>query len=586
MSNVRLLARAGIGATALAIVAAACGGGGGGGSSSNSSSNAPQTNSAGAYTTYQPSTKRGGTLQLLDSSDCDYWDPQRTYYGHCWDLQRLISRGLVMYKPAAGNEGTKIVPDLATDVPTSPDGGLTWTYHLKSGIKFQDGTPITSADIKYGIERVFATDVINGGPTYVIDELANDSNYKGPYKDKAGLASIETPNATTITFHLKRKFSDWNNVMASPTSTPVPQAKDTGDSYTNHPVASGPYMFSNYQPNKSLTLVRNPNWDRSTDPSRAALPDKIVITMGLDVNDVDNRVLANQADSDVYQTGLQTASTAKVLADPALKKRVFNVVQPTLRYLAVFTKNAPFDNIHCRKAIALIVDKKAQQLARGGTNGGGQIATTMLPPTLNFYQNFNLYPQAGNTGNVAAAKNELKLCGKPNGFSTKIATRNKGKEVAQATALQADLKKIGINASIQQYDASQYFAAVIGIPANVHKQGFGIAFTAWGPDWPAPYGFLHFIVDGREILPQGNSNYAELNDPAVDNGIDAALAATSKSEQQTNWTNVDKAVVDSAAYIPLLDDKVYLAHSSRATNVYVDNAYNGAFDFVSMGVIP
>jgi len=93
-------------------------------------------------------------------------------------------------------------------------------------------------------------------------------------------------------------------------------------------------------------------------------------------------------------------------------------------------------------------------------------------------------------------------------------------------------------------------------------------------------------VDGREILAQGNSNYAELNDPAVNNGIDAALAATSKSDQQTQWTNVDKAVVDSAAYIPLLDDKVYLAHSSRATNVYVTNAYNGAFDFVSMGVNP
>ena len=125
-----------------------------------------------------------------------------------------------------------------------------------------------------------------------------------------------------------------------------------------------------------------------------------------------------------------------------------------------------------------------------------------------------------------------------------------------------------------------------GIPANVHKQGFGMAFTAWGPDWPAPYGFLHFIVDGREILPQGNSNYAELNDPTVNSGIDEALAATTKSEQQADWTKVDKAVVDSAAYIPLLNDKVYLIHSTRATNVYVTNAYNGAFDFVSMGVIP
>jgi peptide/nickel transport system substrate-binding protein len=587
MSNVRLLARAGIGATALAIVAAACGGGGGGSNSSKSSSSNSQSGSAaGAYTVYQPSDKRGGTLNLLDTSDCDYWDPQRTYYGHCWDLQRLISRGLLMYKPAPGNEGTQLVPDLAKEVPTSPDGGITWTYHLKDNIKFEDGTPIKAQDIKYGIERVFATDVINGGPTYVIDELQGGDSYKGPYKDKNGLASIQTPDDKTITFKLKRKFSDWNYVMASPTSVPVPQAKDKGDAYTNHPVASGPYKFENYQPNKSLTLVRNDAWDRSTDPYRKALPDKIVLTMGLEANDVDNRIIANQADSDVYQTGLQTASTAKVNRDPALKARTVNVVQPTLRYLAVFTKNAPFDNVHCRKAVALIVDKKGQQLARGGTNGGGQIATTMLPPTLNFYQNFNLYPQAGETGNVEAAKNELKLCGKPNGFNTKIATRNKGKEVPQATALQADLKKIGINASIQQYDASQYFSAVIGIPDNVHKQGFGMAFAAWGPDWPAPYGFLHFIVDGREILPQGNSNYAELNEPAVNNGIDSALAATSKSEQQADWTKVDKAIVDSAAYIPLLNDKVYLIHSARVTNVYVTNAYNGAFDFVSMGVMP
>jgi peptide/nickel transport system substrate-binding protein len=515
MSNLRLLARAGIGATALAIVAAACGGGGGGSSSSKSSNSSSQSSAPGTYSVYQPSDKRGGTLQLLDSSDCDSWDPQRTYYAHCWNLQRFISRTLVTYAAAPGNDGNKLVPDLATTVPTSPDGGLTWTYHLKDNIKFEDGTPITSQDIKYGIERVFATDVINGGPTYVIDELANDSNYKGPYKDKNGLASIETPDAKTITFHLKRKFSDWNYVMAAPTDAPVPQAKDKGDAYTNHPVSSGPYKIESYSPNKQMVLVRNPNWDRSTDPVRKALVDKVVITMGLNPDDIDNRIIANQADSDDYQTGLQVASQAKVNRDPSLKARTVNPVGPFLRYITIFQANAPFNNIDCRKAVALIVNRKAQQIARGGPNGGGQIATTMLPSSVAYYAPFNLFPAAGDTGNVAAAKDELKKCGKPNGFNTTIAVRNKGKEVAQATALQADLKKIGINASIKQYDASTYFSAVIGIPANVHKQGFGIGFAAWGPDWPAPYGFFHFIVDGREILPQGNSNYGELNDPTV-----------------------------------------------------------------------
>jgi peptide/nickel transport system substrate-binding protein len=585
MAHLRTLARVGTGLVVVGLVAAACGGSGSKSSSGSSSSSSSSSGDAAAYAVYQPSNKTGGTLQLLDSDDCDSWDPARTYYSHCWNLQRLISRQLVTYAAAPGNDGTKLVPDLATEVPTSPDGGLTWTYHLKDNIKFEDGTPITSADIKYAVERVFATGVINGGPTYVIDELAGDDNYKGPYEDKSGLASIETPDAKTITFKLKEKFSDWNYVMAAPTDTPVPAAKDTKDSYTSHPVASGPYKFQSYSAGKQLTLVRNPEWVKSTDTVRKALPDKIVITMGLDPVDIDKRIIANQADSDDYQTGLQQANAITVQRDPTLQKRTVNPTGPFLRYLTVFQANKPFDNIHCRNAVALIVDRKAQQIARGGASGGGAIATTMLPPGIQYQKDFNLFPAAGNTGNVDAAKAELAKCGKPKGFDTKVAYRTKGKEPQQATALQADLAKIGIKAQLVPFSSSLYFSAGIGVPATVHKQGLGMAFAAWGPDWPAPYGYYHFIVDGRQILAQGNSNYGELNLPSVNNGIDTALKAPD-SEKAADWLAVDKAVVGSAVYIPLLDDKFYLMHSARATNVYVTNAFSGEFDFSSMGVIP
>ncbi len=576
MTNYRHLARAGAATVALAVAATACGGGG-------NSSSSPKTGSSGSTgksDVYQASDKKGGTLQLLNSSDCDYWDPQRTYYAFCWNMQRLLSRGLMMYDSKPGP--AKVVPDLAASEPQISDGQKTWKYTLKDGIKFQDGTPITSKDIKYGIERVFATDVINGGPTYVIDELVGGSSYKGPYKNKAGLASIQTPDDKTIIFKLKRPFSDWNYVMAMPTSTPVPQAKDTGTKYTFAPVATGPYKIEKYTPNKVISFVRNENW--SNDTVRKALPDKVIMTMGLDPNDIDNRLASDQADVDAGGTGVQIATQAKILTNQQLQARSDNPLTGFLRFIGIFTKVKPFDNVHCRKAVAYIVNKKAQQLSRGGPKGGGDIATTMSPPTLQFYQKFDLYPENAGTGNVEKAKAELAACGQPNGFTTKIATRNKGKEVKQAEALQADLQKIGIKATIDQFDASQYYSAQVGIPAQVHKQKFGMMFGGWGPDWPAPYGFYHFIVDGRSILPQGNSNYPELNLPAINNGIDSALAATDDATRQTQWTNVDKAVVDSAGYVPFLYDKALDLHSSRLTNAFITAAF-GMYDYAALGVM-
>jgi peptide/nickel transport system substrate-binding protein len=581
ITNLRM--RGAVAIAVLAIAAAACGGSSNKSSSSGSSSSPSASAAAGEDAIYQPSDQKGGTLRILASSDCDYWDPQRTYYANCWNMQRLINRTLMMYDTKPGKAGAKVVPDLAAGDPEVTNSNKTWKYTLKDGLKFEDGTPITSKDIKYGIERTFATDVINGGPTYVIDELPPGKSYTGPYKDKKGLASIVTPDDKTIIFNLKRPFSDWNFVMAMPTSTPVPQAKDTGDKYTFHPVASGPYKFEKYTANKSLTLVRNTNWDPATDKVRPALPDRIEVTMGLDPNDIDSRIIANQGDVFQDGTGVQTAAQSKILTDPNLKKRSTNPQTGFLRYLVVFQKNKPFDNIHCRNAVAWAVNKKNQQLQRGGPVGGGDIATTMAPPTLNYYQQFDLFPTDQGQGNVEKAKEELKACGMPNGFSTKMAIRNKGKEPKQGESLQADLKAVGINATIDTFDASQYYAAHLGIPANVHKEGFGMGLTGWGPDWPSPYGFFHFIVDGRAILPQGNSNYGELNDPGVNSAIDEALAATDEAGKQAAWLKVDKGVVQSAVYVPLLYDKALNIVSEKTTNAYISNAF-GMYDYVALGV--
>lgn len=587
--NSRSLVRVGAVALTLALGAAACGGGSKGGTTTPTGKKAGFN--AGVDGIRNPSDKAGGTLQLLDTSDCDYWDPARTYYGHCWSLQRIFERTLMAYDAKPGNAGTAVVPDLAAAPGVASDGAKTWTYKLRDGIKFEDGTPITSKDIKYGIERVFAQDVINGGPTYVVTFLDDPKNpYPGPYKDKSadklGLKSIETPDDKTLIFHLNQPFGDWNYVMAVADTAPVPRAKDTGAKYTFHPVASGPYKIQSYTPNKQMTFVRNPNWDKATDPFRKALPDQIVITMGLSAEDEDNRIVANQADSAVEGVGVQVATQAKILRDPALKDRSDNPTTMFTRYLAINSVVPPLNNIHCRMAVQYAINKVALQTARGGPFGGGAIATTMLPPQVPGFKKTDLYPNgADHSGDIAKAKDELTKCGQPNGFTTHIATTNKGKGIPVGEAIQAGLKRAGINGVIDAVDPSNYYSTFIGSPSNVHAKKLGVMVAGWGPDFPTGYGFFSQIVDGRNIKQQGNSDYSELNDPAINALIDQASREPDSAKSAAIWGQVDQKVMESATFLPFLNDKALNIVSSRVTNAYINNGLGGIYDFQAMGVV-
>ncbi|MHB8340505.1 MAG: ABC transporter substrate-binding protein [Mycobacteriales bacterium] len=581
----------------LALAAAACGSSSPKTSSPSTSGSQPAVNSFGlstGATVANPSTVKGGTLNIASTTDVDSLDPARTYYAFSWDLQRLFERTLLMYDPVPGIAGTLPVPDIATSVPVGQNNNTVWTYHLKHDIKFQDGTPVTSADIKYAIERIFATSVINGGPTYVICLLttcnaAGNSPYPGPYASSAGLSSIVTPDPYTITFHLVKPFADWNYVMTLPGSAPVPPAKDTRGNYASKPVATGPYEIQTYQPNRQIVFVRNPYW--TDDAYRKALPDKIVMTEGLSANTEDSDIIANQQDVAVEGTGVQAAAQAQILANPALKARADNPITGFLRYLSIETKVAPLNNVHCRRAVEYAVNKYAWLLARGGTVSGGDIANSLLPPNLPGHTNANIYPNgtgnlsvpANNTGNLAMAKSELAACGHPNGFTTNLATTNKGKGVTTAVAVQAALARVGITANIKQVDAATYYSNYIGSPNSERTNGLGLAIAGWGPDWPAAYAYFESIVDGRAIKQAGNSNYAELNDPVVNHLLDQLTAASTTAQETQLGTAIDNQVMQDAAIVPMNYDKALNIFSSRLTNVYINQAF-GIVDFVSLGV--
>jgi peptide/nickel transport system substrate-binding protein len=576
------------GVVAIVLVLAACGKSNSPSSNSSTSTGAKSGfNAAVGGGVVNPSDKKGGTLKLANNADIDSWDGARAYYAWAWVMQRFYLRTLVAPLGKPGKDGLKLVNDLASSQDISSDG-LTYTYKLKSGVKFDDGTPIKSQDVKYGIERVFAQDVLSGGPSYLIDQLDQGQKYPGPYKDtdpkKLGLKSVDTPDDTSIVFHLKEPFSDFPYLLAMGGAAPVPQAKDTGDKYASKPVSSGPYMFKSIQPGKSVVLVRNPNWDQSTDTIRKALPDEVDLTLGMDPNEIDNGMIDGTLDIDTGQVGVQAAAQAKILTKEDLKKNADEPTTGFIRNLAISTKVAPFDNIECRKAVQYAVDKVAVQTVRGGPDAGGAIGTSMLPPNIDGYDP-NLTPFTGKTGqpDLQKAKDALTACGKPNGFSTVIAVRNKAKEPKVAEAVQQALAKVGINATIDSSDPALYYRSIVGAPDNVHKKNYGIMVVGWGADFPTGFGFLDVLVDGDKIQPSGNNNYPELNDPAIQALIKQALASTDPAKAAQLWGQINAKVMDTAALVPLVYDKALNYRNPRLTNVYVDEYY-GMVDFQALGV--
>ncbi|MEU0279461.1 ABC transporter substrate-binding protein [Streptomyces sp. NPDC088147] len=567
------------------LTTAACGGGGG---SKDDKSGAPGFD-AGNNKVANASTKKGGTLKFAGAQDADSWDTTRGYYGFAWNFMRYYSRQLVTSKTEPGKTGSELTPDLATERAKVSDDGKTYTFTLRDGITWEDGKPITSEDVKYGIERQWAQDVLSGGPVYLKDILDPESKYKGPYKDtsKEGLKAIETPDAKTIIFKLPTANSDFEEILALTSSSPVRKDKDTKSKYGLHPFSSGPYKFQSYSPNKSLVLVRNENWKQSSDPVRKALPDKITLNLFSNADDMDNRLIAGDYDLDINQTGLSPQGRNKALKEN--KENLDNPVSGYIRY-AVFPQNVkPFDNIECRKAVIYGADHKSLQTARGGPLAGGDIGTNMLPPSVpgSEGQKYDPYGTAKNGGapDITKAKEALKACGKPDGFKTTIAVRNnKPVEVATAQSLQASLKKINIDVEIDQFDGSQT-GGIIGNPKVVQQKNYGIIIMGWGPDFPSVQGYGLPLWGSKYILESGNNNFAMIKDKAIDANFAKFVTELDPAKKEQLATAINHQVMEGAYYLPFVFEKFINWRSSRLTNVYTTDAYSGQYDFTSLGVV-
>jgi peptide/nickel transport system substrate-binding protein len=573
------------GATAFALVLTGCGSGK---SSTDTTNNAAVKFNAANGNILNPSDKKGGTLTFANSGDWDNLDPADTYYGYSWNFIRYYGRSLTMFKAAPGDAGTQLVPDLATSLGQASDGGKTWTYHLKPNQKFDDGTVITSKDVKYGVERSLDKTTFPNGPTYFNDFL-DLQGYTGPYQDKTpgrlGLKAIETPDDTTIVFHLIKPFSGFDYFAMLPATIPVPEAKDTGSTYKTHIVSSGPYMFDSYVAGKSFSLKRNPYWDPASDTERKTLPDRIEVKLNVNAEDIDRQLLNGTLDVDVASGGVQTDTQAQIVNAQAKKANADLAPLARLWFTEINGDVAPFNNIDCRKAVELAMDHEGYLRAFGGTYGG-VVATSLMPPLVPGATKADPYNfKANPNGDVNAAKAELQKCGQPNGFTTNYAYRaERPKEKAAGEAFQQALAKIGIKVTLKPYPQGDYYKLYAGKPDYAKANNLGLMAHGWGADWPDGFGFLQQIVDSRAIRATGGNTNLGVKDPKVDALLDKALQTTDTGQRNQIWGQIDAQTMSDAYIVPGVWASVLLYRPPTMTNVFVNNGFGG-YDFASLGAV-
>jgi len=527
--------------------------------------------------------KRGGTITVLSAGDVDHIDPGEAYYSFTYEITYATQRTLLAYKPGSVNA----VPDLAASMPkVSPDGRVL-TVHIRKGVRFSPpvNRAVTSADVKYAIERGFDTSVANGYVGAYFGDLVGAPT--SPTHRVPNISGIETPNATTIVFRLRHPSGVFVGALGMPITAPVPASyarpfdAETVSTYGLHQVATGPYMIKNnasgsingigYQPNKLIELVRNPNWNAKTS-WRPANADEILFKEGFqDPTVMTRQILSGSADVN-GDTPPPPAELRSLLSNSADKKQLVFTPTGGSRYIALNTRKAPFNKLAVREAVAYVLDRNAMRLTRGGPIDG-RIATHFIDPSFKdkgFDQAgglaFNPFPSANFNGNVAKAKQLMKKAGYKSGLYTgpqvTMVADNTPPGSNTAEVVAADMAKIGFKVKTISVTHTTMYTRFCNVPKSEPNICPNVG---WLPDFHEPQTVLDVTFNGKNITSSNNSNWPLLNNPSINRAMDRAERIVNPSARYAAWGRIDQMVTRTAVAIPWLWEQYPTLFSSRVT---------------------
>ena len=563
---------AAVAAAAVAVTLAGCGGGS---SSNNNNANAPG--------------KKGGTVYYLTFRPTEHWDPQRVYIGRdLADSNRLFYRSLVSFPITTdSSKALKPVPDLATDTGTSKNGGRIWSFTLKSGVKWQDGKEITCADLKYGMSRSFATDVITGGPNYILGFLdvphakSGLPLYDGPYKNDhaADFDKAVTCKGKTITYRFNKPFPDLPLAIASLRSfDPYRKDKDQGNKSNYAIFSDGPYKLQGkWAANKGGTFVRNPNWSQSTDDIRKPLPEKFVFQEGLTPEVVNDRLISDSGNDAFAVTDQRIPPAFYSRVNGAVAQRATLTPSPFVDYL--LPNFNQMKNLKVRQALMWATDSQAWRNAEGGSKAAKPAHSIVNPSLIGYAPNPAF--TAPQSGDAAKAKQLLQSAGVPMPYPIKF-TYNGGTPTSDkaASALAAGWKKAGFKVTLDPLSETYY--DVIQKPSADGDVFWG----GWGADWPSISTVIPPLFDSRINLTSASNgqDYGNYRSDKVNKLIDKAAAQSSVQAAAKVYQQIDAQLGKDVAYIPLEVTQFYYMRGSKITGYNLSPATSDYPDLGSIGV--
>jgi peptide/nickel transport system substrate-binding protein len=553
----------------------------------------------------------GGTLNIVAASGPAHLDTVPSYYTTDYQLTHAYTRQLLNYptvpytstSDAGWTQTTTPAPDMATEVPTTANGGITnggktYTFHIKQGVDWNTSPPrqVTSQDFVREFKAFFNPVSPVGNPVYYESTIAGLSAYADAetaffakksnaptaanitnFQNTHNISGITTPNSSTIQFTLISPASDFLYMLAMPFTSARPVEYDSWVPNSlvldQHTISDGPYQISSYVPGKSLTMVRNPAWKQSTDSLRHNYVATIVDTLG--VTSAQTQLSDMQAGTQdvISDTPINPASIPSLAASKASNFHIWPW-SSTFPYI-IFNLRSPDANgamtkLLVRQAMEYGLDKSAVVKSIGGPDVA-TIINTVIPPGNTGYVNSNMYPNNNSQGDVAKCKSTLSQAGYPNGIKLIYMYPNDSSNTRIFTAIQASLANCGVTLQGKPEPGSSFFTDLANAPENNKPGQWDMGQPGWIPDW--------FGNNGRTVVQalfQGPNcvintvNYGCYNNATVNSLIGKAEAATSLQDAGNFWQQADHQIMSDAALVPIMSQNFPQYSSARVRGISSD----------------
>jgi peptide/nickel transport system substrate-binding protein len=496
------------------------------------------------------SATEGGTLTIAPDSFTDYEDPQLGYEASGWEARYNVYIPMLTFAHASGTAGTKIIPGLAKDLPTVSPDGLTYTMFMRQGLKYSDGTDVKACDFKFAVQRMF--DVNSGGAGFYTDIVGAADYQAGKAKDISGITCDDSTGKIVVQLAKGATRSTFEDELALQFVAPVPPDTPPKDQTAHPPPATGPYYFTHVTPGQSWTQERNPEWAKNNAKIMPDLPsghvDKIVSTVNKNYS---------SATTDVEQ------NTVDILDDPPPTDRLPEVMSKysdrykpeqnvDTYYFWMNTQTPPFNDVKVRQAVNYAIDREALVRIYGGL---GVPTEQILPPLMPGYKKIDppLYPH-----DMAKAKALLKQAN-PSDTDITVWTDDDPPNDKAGEYYQSVLQDLGFNAHLKIINGDVYFD-VIGSNKTANLD---TGWSDWFQDYPHPNDFYDILLNGDNIAPVHNNNYALFDDKAINKQITDLGHGPFDAAAQAQYGDLDKTIMEQAPWAPYINRELALFTSDR-----------------------